>query len=144
MRAASLQGRIHGESRERYVRVRRGASRGGRRGLLFYDVVHRKSSARLSDTTEADHSLARELRAVATDENLFAGVRLHERTVRALVDECELVAADLDPRVHAGDQIAFDDEVVLLRAAQRRALAALADRDLSALVAEAQPLRAGS
>ena len=82
-----------------------------------------------------------ELRAVAPNEDLLAGVGLHERAVRALVDERELVAAHFDARMNARDQVALDDDVVVLGAAERRALAAFADRDLAALVAQAQPLR---
>ena len=103
--------------------------------------MDRERGPGLRDAAQADHAFACELRAVAANEDLLAGIRLHERAVRALVDERELVAARLDARVHARDQIALDDDVVLLGAAQGRALAPLADGDLAALIAQAQPLR---
>ena len=42
---------------------------------------------------------------------------LHERAVGALIDEHEFVAVDLDARVQARDQVALDDDVVVLGAA---------------------------
>ena len=96
----------------------------------------------LGHAAEPDDALADELRAVAADEDLLARVRLHERAVRALVDEREFVAARFDARMDARDQVALDDDVVVLGPAERRALAPFADRDLATLVAEAQTLRA--
>src|SRR5690606_9969735 len=90
---------------------------------------------------EADHTLAGQLRAVAPDEDLLAAARVHERAVRALVYEREFVAARLDAGMQPRNQIALDDEVVVLGAAERDALAAFADQDLLALIAQAQALR---
>ena len=53
--------------------------------------------------------------------------RLHERAVGALVDQHELVAADLDARVQAGNEVSLDDDVVVLGAPDGDAGALLVD-----------------
>src|SRR5690606_28687987 len=128
----SADTRIRGPARERV----------GLRRLILDDVMHRERRAGARRSTEADHAFARQLRAVAPHEDLLAAARVHERSVRALVDEGELVAARFDARVQPRDQIALDDEIVVLRAAERDALPAFADENLLALVAQAETLRA--
>jgi len=59
--------------------------------------VNRERRAGLGDLAEPDHALARERRIVAADKYFFALARLHERTVRALVDQHEAIASCLDP-----------------------------------------------
>src|SRR5690606_17450745 len=103
--------------------------------------MHRERRAGPRRAAEADHALAGQLRAVAPHEDLLAAARMHERSVRALVDQRELVAARLDPGMQPRDQIALDDEIVVLGAAERDHLAAFADQDLLALIAQAQALR---
>src|SRR5690606_20108715 len=83
--------------RDRAPSARRTVSRA--RALFFDGVVDGESRAGLRDAPQADDALARERRAVAADEDLLPRTRLHERAVRALVDQRELVAARLDARM---------------------------------------------
>src|SRR5579872_3405723 len=70
--------------------------------------------ALLRKAPEADHPLSLDLQAVAPHEGFLAVGCLHERAVGALVDQHELVAADLDARVQARDQVALDHDIVVL------------------------------
>src|SRR4029453_41474 len=124
--------------------ARRAAGRAEAAGLslLFADGFHGQRRARLGDPAEADQALAFELHAVAADERLLAFARGDERAVRALIDQQELVAVVLDASVQPGDQVALDDDVVLLGATNRDIGAAVVDHAFLTLKAHAQPARA--
>src|SRR3989440_4504684 len=95
--------------------------------------------ALLGQAPEADHPLALDLQAVATHERLLAVGALHERAVGALIDQYELVAADLDARVQARDQVALDHHVVVLGPADGDAGMPLIDQQFAILTAQPQP-----
>ena len=48
---------------------------------------------------ESDEASALDLQTVATHEGVVLARRLHERAVRALIDQHELIAVDLDARM---------------------------------------------
>src|SRR5262245_28583044 len=70
-------------------------------------VSQRQSRVRLGHAPEADQPFALELHAVAPDESLLAFLGRHERAVRALIDQLELVLAELDARMQARDEVAL-------------------------------------
>jgi hypothetical protein len=63
---------------------------------------------------------------------------LHERSVRALIHQHELVPAQLDTRMQARDQVALDDEVVVLGAADGDAGLLIIELELAVLASQAQ------
>src|SRR6516225_9437380 len=63
---------------------------------FFAGEADRLRRALLGKPPEADHALTPDLQTVAPHERLLAVGTLDEGTVGALVDEHELVAADLD------------------------------------------------
>ena len=71
--------------------ARASAARPGRRRQSSSQRSGPPTASALGAAAEADDALALELRAVAAHEDLFAVVDLHERAVRALVDQHELV-----------------------------------------------------
>src|SRR5262245_34777877 len=73
----------------------------------------------LGHAPETDESFALDLHAVTAHEQLLAAFSLHERAIRGLIDQHELVAIDLDARMQARDQVAADHEVVVVGAADR-------------------------
>src|SRR4029079_6521928 len=110
--------------------------------LLFADVLHGQRRAGLRHPAKADQALAFRLHAVAADERFLTFFRGDERAVGALVDQQELVPVELDAGVQPGNQIPFDDDSVLLGAADRDVRAPVVDDDLLALKAHAQAAHA--
>jgi len=80
-----------------------------------------------------------DLQAVAAHKRLLAVSALHERAVGALIDQHELVAADLDARVQARDQVAFHHHVVVLGTADGDARMPLIDQQFAILTPQPQP-----
>src|SRR5438046_10766867 len=74
---------------------------------LFAGVADGLRGALLGQAPEPNHAPALDLQAVAARERLPAVGALHERAVGALIDQYELVAADLDARVQARAQVAL-------------------------------------
>src|SRR5437588_2342607 len=68
---------------------------------LFAGVADRLRRAPLGHAPEADHALTLDLQAVAAHERFLAVGALHEGSIGALIDQHELVAADLDAGVPA-------------------------------------------
>ena len=71
----------------------------------------------IGQAPETDEARALDLQTVAPHEGVFLAGGLHESAVRALIDEDEVVAVDLDARMQPRDEIAADDEIVVLGAA---------------------------
>src|SRR4029077_340132 len=101
-RAGGAVGRVEEHAAAaRLSRVRPGAS-----GLFAIETDGLRG-ALLRQTSETDHPLPLDLQAVAPHERFFAVGALHEGAVRALIDQHELVAIDLDARMQARDEAAL-------------------------------------
>src|SRR5436305_4081155 len=105
---------------------------------LFAGVADRLRRAPLGQAPEADHALALDLQAVAAHERFLAVGALHEGSIGALIDQHELVAADLDAGVQARDEVALNHHVVVLGPADGDARMALVDQQLPILPLQAQ------
>src|SRR5438046_3584902 len=106
---------------------------------LFAGVADGLRGALLGQAPEPNHAPALDLQAVAAHERLLAVGALHERAVGALIDQYELVAADLDARVQARDQVALDHHVVVFGPADGDARMPLIEQQLAILTAQTQP-----
>src|SRR6266513_707444 len=95
---------------------------------LFAGVADGLRGALLGQAPEPDHAPALDLQAVAAHERLLAVGALHE-----------LVAADLDARVQARDQVALDHHVVVFGPADGDARMPLIDQQFAILTAQPQP-----
>ena len=107
---------------------------------LLADVADYLRGVAIRGLAEPDQSLAANLHRVAAHEGFLAVLADHERAVGALIDQHELVAVELDPRVQPGNQIALDDEIVLLGAAHGDVGAPILHQDLLALIAQSQAI----
>src|SRR6516165_5789520 len=105
---------------------------------LFAGEANGLRRALLGQPPESDHALAADLQAVAAHERLLAVRALHEGAVGALVDEHELVTIDLDARVQARDQVAFDDDVIVFGTSDGDARMALIEQQLPVIASQPQ------
>jgi phosphoenolpyruvate carboxykinase (GTP) len=69
--------------------------------LILEPIVNRVLCVRLRQSPQADHAAAFQGHRVTPRKRLAAFLRRDERTVRALVDQHETIALDLDARVNA-------------------------------------------
>src|ERR1700758_1090046 len=106
---------------------------------LFADEADGLRGALLGQTPESNHALSPDLQAIAAHERLLPVGALDESAAGALIDEHELVAVDLDARMQARDQVAFDHDVVVLGAADGDTRVPLVDQQLAVIASQPQP-----
>src|SRR6185369_17538513 len=110
---------------------------------LFAGEVDGVLGALLGQASEADHAPPLELPDVLAYEQFLSVVSLYERAVRALVDQYELAATDLDAGVQARAQAALHYDVILLGTANGDARGALVHHQLAVIEPQPQTHAAG-
>src|SRR5690606_15393151 len=103
------------ECRRSAVCRRSGDGLTGRRPILD-GILDGQRCAPGRDTAHADDAPPVQDGTVAADVNLLAVVLLDEGPVRTLVHQHEVLARRFDPGMHAGNEVALDDDVVLVGA----------------------------
>ena len=123
------------------ARLRRGTTAAGQISSQVKRMVCAEPSP--GPTSEADHALPLERQAAAA-YLLFLSVRdLHEGAVLALIDQHELVAAELDAGVHARDALARYHDVIVVGTADSDARVALIHQQLAVVELQTHGARRG-
>ncbi len=78
------------------------------------------------------------MHGIAANEGFFAVFADDERTIRTLIDQHEFIAVEFQSGVQPRDQIALDDEVVLLGSAHGDARTTVFYQNFLALIPQAQ------